>query len=126
MPRNPTDISLESLERRRAPALARALSLVRDGRFDEAERTVLDVEPSIHGAVALGRLYTDELRRLAVSASRSTRPHAEAVFRRALHWRRSAYPEPHTQVEADAYATGRAEDLAELVAIFGSDPTAAI
>jgi hypothetical protein len=30
--------------------------------------------------------------------------------------------QPHAQMEADSYATGRAEDFAEPVAIVGRDP----
>ncbi len=127
MPRDPTKIWLELLATKRAPALAAALPLVRAGRFDEAERLVLDADDSIHGSVALARLYTDELRRLvsegAAAACAPGRDHAEQVFRRALGWRLGCYPEPHTSIEAESNESGRAADRAELVAIIGADPT---
>ena len=114
-------IWLEMLERKRAPAMRAAERLLDEARYDEAERGVQGVDDSIYGAVALGRLYTARLRRLVASGECEGTRIAE-VFRRALHWKQSAYPEPHTQIEADNYATGRAEDLAELVAIVGRDP----
>lgn len=111
---------LKALEQRRAPAMERAIKLVEEEKFDEAERAVLAVDDSIYGAVALGKMYTERLRQLVGLKSRRGR--VEEVFRRALSWRQSAYPEPHTEIEADNYASGRDEDRAELVAILGYDP----
>lgn len=129
MPRDDYDAYLRRLERLRAPAVAAAEPLLGAGRFDEADRLVLAADESIYGRVALARLYADELRRLAADGSTAPasprRPHAEALFRRALAHKHACYPDPHTAVEAEDFARGRADDRAELVAIFGCDPTAA-
>lgn len=125
MPRNEYEIWLAALAKKREPAMAEAAALADAERFEEAERAVTRVDDSIYGAVALAKMYQAKLEALVASgAARSvkSKKHAERIFERALWWAQSAYPEPHTQYEADDYSRGRAEDLSRLVAILGYDP----
>ena len=46
----------------------------------------------------------------------------ETLFKHALSWAQGCYPEPHTEVEAEDYESGRAEDRARLVKALGYDP----
>lgn len=124
MARDAYEEFLKSLERRRAPAMEAAGALLAQDRYDEAERAVTSVDDSIYGAVAVGRMYTERLRRL-VEAGEGRGERAKETFRRALRWRQSAYPEAHTEVEAEQYERGCAEDLAELVKILGYDASRA-
>ena len=80
------------------------------------------------GAVAIGRMYTDALRNVVNTAADNgtlDKRLAEELFVRALTWRQSAYPEPHTECEAENYDRGRGEDMADLVKILGYDPSPA-
>lgn len=110
---------LEQLRRHRAPAMARAARLIDDGRFDDADRAVTSVDDSIYGAVALAGLY-----KAVLEGSRGTRrtEWREQVFAKALWWADSAFPEPHTAVEAEHYDAARAEHRAELVHLLGHEP----
>jgi hypothetical protein len=55
------------------------------------------------------------------SATRDSRSdYVAALHERALHWRLSAYPEPHTALEADDYAAGRDADRALLDALLAA------
>jgi hypothetical protein len=106
---------LDSLRRRLAVAARQALADVRAGRFEAAERRVLAVDREIQSSVMLGAMYTAELREAIASGLRETRPEfVAALHERALHWRLSAYPEPHTAMEADDYSSGRDADRAQL------------
>ena len=81
------------------------------------------VDPSIYGGVASAKMYRLYLQELtAEGVTDSNRAHAETIFRHALRTAVWAYPEPHTQMEADSYSSGRAEDRAALVEILGYDP----
>lgn len=116
---------LASLARKREPAMAEARRLVESERYDEAERAVTAVDDSIYGAVALARMYRERLAGLVASGAlkaREDRARAERVFARALLWAHSAYPEPHTAIEAEDYQRGREENLADLVGLLGYDP----
>lgn len=121
MSNDPYQLYLHSLEAKRAPAMARAAQLLAEDRYDEAEAEVTRADDSIYGAVAIGRLYTERLRAF-VEAGFRRGPRTEEIFRRALRWRSSAYPEPHTECEAERYDAGRDADRAELVKILGWDP----
>ena len=109
---------LDSLRRRLAEAALGALPEVRAGRFEAAESQVLAVDRDIHSAVMLGALYTELLRDAVSSGERESRPeYVAALHQRALHWRQSAYPEPHTAHEADDYSAGREADRALLAGL---------
>lgn len=103
--------SLDALRRRLATAARGALPDVRAGNFEAAEKQVLAVDRDIQSAVMLGALYTSALRESLELGERESRPEfVAALHERALHWRQSAYPEPHTTHEADDYAAGREAD----------------
>ena len=73
--------------------------------------------------VEVSRLYEGLLREVvSAGGTTSERVGVEALFRRALNWAQGCYPEPHTEVEAEDYERGRAEDRARLVAVLGYDP----
>ncbi len=119
------ELWLKELAKRREPAMAEASALADQERFDEAETAVKRVDDSIYGAVALGKMYQAKLEAIVASgAARSGdgKRRAERLFERALWWAQSAYPEPHTAIEADNYSTGQAEDLSRMVGILGYDP----
>ncbi len=102
---------VDALRRRLAAAASEAMPHVVAGRFDAAEARVLSVDREIQSAVMLGAMYTQALRDAVRNGERDSRPdHVAALHERALHWRLSAYPEPHTAFEADDYAAGRAAD----------------
>lgn len=106
---------LDSLRRRLASAAQRAFPEVRAANFDAAEGLVLAVDRDIQASVMLGAMYTEALREAVSAGERESRPEFfAALFARALHWRQSAYPEPHTAHEADDYSAGRDADRAEL------------
>ncbi len=109
---------LDSLRRRLALAARSALPDVRAGRFDAADTRVRVVDQDIQSAVMLGAMYTNELREAVGRGERESRPaHVAALHERALRWRLSAYPEPHTAHEGDDYAASRDADRAELAAL---------
>lgn len=119
------ELWLKALAKKREPAMVEAARLSDLERFDEAEAVVKKVDDSIYGAVALGKMYRAKLEAIVASGAAGTRdgkPRAERLFERALWWMQSAYPEPHTAMEADNYERGRAEDLDCLVKILGYDP----
>lgn len=109
----------------RAPAMARVQELIREGRYDEADRAAREGGPSIESDVEVGRLYERRLREVvSAGGTASDRVGVEALFRRALGWAQGCYPDPHTEIEAENYESGRAEDRARLVAVLGYDPDA--
>jgi hypothetical protein len=117
------DIYMESLEKKRAPAVTKAIELIAQERYDEAEQTIKSVDNSIYGAVATAKVYRQRLEELVTGGlSGPNKTRAEAVFWRALSWAQSAYPEPHTAIEAENYSDGRSEDYSELVKILGYEP----
>lgn len=112
---------LDSLRRKLADAAQRALPDVRAGRFDAADAQVRAVDTDIQSAVMLGAMYTAALKESVGVGERESRPeHFKALYERTLRWRLSAYPEPHTAMEADDYASGRDADRAQLEALIGS------
>lgn len=120
MPKSASDIWREHMERKLKAAAEEARPLLASGRYDEAERLLTAIDSDLAGSVAIARMYKERLRELAGGR----RAVAEEVYRRALRWAQGSYPEPHTQIEADDYNRGRAEDHAELVNILGYDPDA--
>jgi hypothetical protein len=114
---------LEELKVKRGPAEARARELIRAEKFEEADETVRRADDSIYGAVALARLYEARLAEMIGAGDLKRRKASvEAVYRQALRWNWSCYPEPHTEYEADDYERGRVEDHAKLVKMMGYDP----
>jgi hypothetical protein len=112
---------LDSLRGRLCAAARRALSDVRAGRFDLADAQVRAIDSDIQSAVMLGAMYTEALRRAVSNGERESRPdYVSALHERALRWRLSAYPDPHTAHEADDYEAGRAADRAKLAAILAA------
>ncbi len=110
-------------EQGRKPAVAQAEKLLREGNFDEAERAITRVDSSIEGGVEIARMYERRLRQLVEAGEHvADRERAEEIFGRALRWAQSCYPDPHTQIEADDFAAGQAEDRARLVAVLGWEP----
>ena len=109
---------LDSLRRRLADAAQAAAPDVRAGRFDAADAQVLAIDRDIQAAVMLGAMYTAALRNAVGAGEGETRPdYVSALYERALHWRLSAYPEPHTADEGDSYEAGRDADRAQLAEI---------
>jgi len=123
MSTNDYEAYLEQLAVRRAPALAKANQLVLQDQLQEAEAEVLRVDSSIYGAVELSRLFSARLQSL-VNDGEATRDRARVlrVYERALHWATSAFPEPHTEIEAENYERGRVEAAARLRGVLGFDP----
>lgn len=119
------EASNRAMEERRAarkPAVEKATKLLREGKFEEAEKTIMQVDQSIEGGVAIARMYEARLRELV--EERAPKDTLESMFGRALRWAQNCYPDPHTQDEADSFESGRIEDHARLVKILGYDPQA--
>lgn len=120
-PRDAAEVYQRDLQRRLREAVNTARPLLLVGKDQEAEAIVREADSGIAGAVAIARMYEDVLREVVITSD-PRRPRVMSLFRRALHWRQNAYPEPHTGVEADEYERGRAKDRAELVGVLGFDP----
>lgn len=104
----------------RETAVTRAAEMIAAGRFDEADRLVLEHDQSGQGPVTLAKLYENRLTRMAGEThANHDRAAIEAVFNRARTWAWRQYPEPHTQMEAMDAAAGRNEDIARLEKILG-------
>lgn len=122
MPRDASKIWEKHQQRLRDAAVRAALPLLDSASFDEAERSVLAADSSIIGSVAVARMYEQHLRKLLERGTHRKSPElVEEVFRRALKWAHASYPEPHTQMEAEGFERGRAEDSARLAALMGGD-----
>lgn len=122
--RGASQIDLAALEPRREEAIALARTLILQDRYDDAELLLKNVDPYFHAAVPLARLYEERLRQVAKGSAKAERAKADEVFRRALDWSGSTYPDPHTEVEAETFGRAQAEDRARLVSILGREPTA--
>lgn len=85
--------------------------LIAAGKLDEADRAAGRLADSLQRGAALGRLYTEALRRA------NTRNEAERLYERARRWRLSAFPDPHTQIEANEFRAAQEEAQAELLAL---------
>ncbi|MCP9874704.1 hypothetical protein [Synechococcus sp. Cruz CV-v-12] len=120
-PRNHAEVYHRKMAAARTAAVQQARPRVESGEFDAAEQIVRQADDSIMGYVALGQLYTDVLRAHVVSG-RARSEFALRLFKRALKWKQSAYPEVHTEVEAEDMAAGQIRDRAELVEVLGYDP----
>lgn len=115
---------LAGLARQRAPAVAEAERLLGSERYDEAEQAIKSADSSIYGAIEIEQMYRRRLEHLVAAGidAPPERKRAEAVFHRAVLWARSTFPEPHTAIEAEQYASAGDTARAELVRILGYDP----
>lgn len=123
-PRDEAEVFARELAKKRDAALEKARPLIASDQFDEAALMVLRADDSGQGRAALSRLFVEALRE-QVEKEGGKRPasaRALELYRRALSHRLSVYPDPHTQDEADRYASGMAEDRAEIAAVLGYTP----
>jgi hypothetical protein len=123
-PRDEAEVFARQQAKKRDAALEKARPLIASDRFDEAALVVLQADDSGQGRAALSDLFAAELRAQVQKEgkTRPASPRAIALYRRALAHRLSTYPDPHTQEEADRYASGMEEDRAEIAAILGYQP----
>ena len=96
----------------------KAEELIRAGRFEDAEALVVNRDAGPEVCALMGRLYQQSL------SNTENRDAAvrENLFRRALEWKLRSYPEPHTEIEANDYARGMAEDKEVLIRLLGYEP----
>lgn len=100
---------VEQVRRRLADASGEARSLILEGRFEEAEARMRAIDADIQGAVALAAAYETVL---------AAAPRNAAILERAVRWARSAFPEAHTAMEADAYRAAADDAETRLRALF--------
>ena len=111
------------LAAKREGVLGQAERALAEGLFDEAERAIMQVDSSIMGAVEISRMYERRLKAMVQAGGvKRDRTGVELVFRRAMNWVMNTYPDPHTEIEAENYEQGRAEDRARLIGILGYEP----
>lgn len=115
MAKDSYEIWLKAVRKRLDAVAIDAEPLLSNGRYDDAERLVRQVNDDIYGAVTLGTLFTRALE-TCVQAASPDRARAEVLFERALRWR-SAWPEPHTREEAERANAHRDSVEAELRAL---------
>lgn len=121
--KDPNAIWREQMKKRLNDAVLQAQPLLAERRLDELETRVRAVESDIYGMLALGKMYREHLADLVRCGEIDRdRAHVEAIFSRALQWAQRAYPEPHTQFEADDYEAARKEVRADLIKILGDEP----
>lgn len=123
-PENAGEVFARKLARAREEAITRARPMIAGDRFDEAAREVLSADDSGQGRAALSELFLEALREQVHKDGKGkpAKPRALELYRRALRHRLSAYPDPHTQEEADRYSRGMDEDRAEIEAVLGYRP----
>ncbi len=119
--RGATLIDLEALKPRQEEAVALARTLIGQDRYDDAELLMRNVDPYFHAAVPLSQLYEERLAQL-VKQRKPDRTACDEAFRRALSWRSSTYPDPHTEVEGEQFNRAQAQDRARLISILGREP----
>jgi hypothetical protein len=112
---DPDTVAAAARERDLRDRATKAEELIRAGRFEDAEALVVkrDAGPEVYGL--MGRLYQQCLSK-GESQETAVR---ENLYRRALEWKLRSYPEPHTEIEADNYARGMAEDKEVLTRLLG-------
>lgn len=102
---DPVDVTRQRL----AEMAEETVRLILDLRFDVAEAAVRQVDSDIYGANALADAYEAALQR---------NPSDPTLLDRAIFWAHSAYPEPHTAIEAEDYRAGAAARVARLRSVF--------
>lgn len=100
---------VDGIRQRLAEITGETVRLILELRFDEAEAAVRQVDSDIYGANALADAYEAALQR---------NPSDPTLLDRANFWAHSAYPEPHTAIEAEDYRAGAAARVARLRDIF--------
>lgn len=111
------------LMKRFVPAVAEAERLLEEDQFDRAEAVLQAVDRDIYGACKIEDLYRRRLEALvAGGVTDENRPRVEAVYRKALYWARSAFPDPHTAMEAERYDEAREQAEAHLIRVLGYEP----
>lgn len=124
----PPEDEAEVYARKRAKARDSAVQfarpLIASDNFDEAARVVLSADDSGQGRAALSQLFVEALREQVKRDGKRNpaKPRALELYNRAVQYRLSAYPDPHTQEEADRYSSGQDEDRAEIAAVLGYQP----
>lgn len=118
-PEDEAEVYARRLAKAREQAVQVARPLIARDNFDEAARVVLAADDSGQGRAALSRLFVDALREQVKQDGKHNpaTPRARELSNRAVQYRLSAYPDPHTQEEADRYGEGQNEDRAEIAAI---------
>ena len=123
MPRDPNEIFLKKRREKLDAATAKAMPLAIAGDFGAAENMIRDVDRDVYGWLAMARMYIAAIASLGgENAAPEVRELIKAMFERAVAHRENAYPMPHTQVEADSYAQGMAQDRGQVVQEIGFDP----
>lgn len=100
---------VDGIRERLADMAEEVIRLILELRFEEAEAAVRQVDSDIYGANALADAYEAALQR---------NPSDPTLLDRAIFWAHSAYPEPHTAIEAEDYRAGAAARVARLRSVF--------
>ncbi|KCZ97206.1 hypothetical protein HPO_15928 [Hyphomonas polymorpha PS728] len=100
---------VEGMRQRLAEMGEETVRLILALRFDEAEMRVRQIDSDIYGANALADAY---------EAALHQSPSDQNILDRAVFWAEHAFPEPHTDIEAEAYRTGAAARVARLRNVF--------
>lgn len=100
---------VDGMRQRLAEMSEEVIRLILDLRFDEAEAAVRQVDGDIYGANALADAY---------EAALHQNPSDPTLLDRAIFWAQSAYPEPHTAIEAEDYRAGAAARVGRLRSAF--------
>jgi hypothetical protein len=115
MTKDAYQIWLAAIRKKLAAAAVEAEPLLAQDRFDEAEAIMRRADGDIHGALALGDLYTRALAE-CMQHPEPNRVRAVRLYEKALRWR-SAWPEVHTESEAEAQSAHYNEVKQELKAL---------
>ncbi|HLP83764.1 MAG TPA: hypothetical protein VK157_05395 [Phycisphaerales bacterium] len=123
-PEDEAEVYARKLAKARESAVQFARPLIASDNFDEAARVVLSADDSGQGRAALSQLFVEALREQVKRDGKRNpaKPRALELYNRAVQYRLSAYPDPHTQDEADRYSSGQDEDRAEIAAVLGYQP----
>lgn len=123
-PEDEAEVYARKLAKARDSAVQFARPLIASDNFDEAARVVLSADDSGQGRAALSQLFVEALREQVKRDGKRNpaKPRALELYNRAVQYRLSAYPDPHTQEEADRYSSGQDEDRAEIAAVLGYQP----
>lgn len=100
---------VDGIRQRLAEMAEEVIRLILELRFEEVEAAVRQVDNDIYGANALADAYEAALQR---------NPSDPTLLDRAIFWAHSAYPEPHTAIEAEDYRAGAAARVARLRSVF--------
>jgi len=96
-----------------------AQELEAQGKFAEAERTILDAVPDLHAAMMVAELYSRRMQRLKSAGDESG---AGEAFGNAEHWIYFFASQATSGGEGLALSRERDAFLRELVSALGDDP----